>query len=128
VDIKIGSSAQGSSYGIICRYKDHNNFYALRADDEGYFSILKIIDGKNNDLIDWDFSDDVPKYPTDTIHLKVSCNEDQFSISINGKLLGEVTDDEPISEGQVGLEVGLNDKAKTDKADVSFSNFKVYEP
>ena len=35
-----------NSFGVICRYRDAENFYAFLVSSDGYYGIIKVKDGK----------------------------------------------------------------------------------
>src|SRR3990172_10399231 len=60
VEAHIQTSTGDSDFGLLCRYQDNRNFYALEISEDGYFSIWKSIDDETLMILDWTESSDVP--------------------------------------------------------------------
>lgn len=112
--------------GIICRYKDDNNFYFLTIGSNGSYSINKTKEGKDN-FIGMDkiqFAGQKIRTGNANNHLRADCIGNELSLYANGELLTTVTDTE-FTDGEVGLIAGTYDTPGTD---VLFQNFVVLKP
>jgi hypothetical protein len=114
-----------NDFGVICRYKDTNNFYEFILSSDGYYGIAKVINGDQT-LIG---SDKMPpsdkiKTGSDTNHLRADCVGSTLTIYVNGEKLAEVTDTD-LTGGDVGLFAGSFDTPGTE---IHFDNFSVLKP
>jgi serine/threonine protein kinase/S1-C subfamily serine protease len=98
----VDSSAEGD-FGIICRYQDEGNFYALEVTENSYYSIWKYVDGEFNSLVDWTISRDIPTGQAMT--LTAACVGNTLTLAVNGSPLVEVQDN-TFNGGDVGLIAG----------------------
>lgn len=121
---KIGG-VDDNEYGVICRYEDVDNFYAASISSDGFFAIIRIIDGEFGYL----GSDGMQ--PTDLINLGSASNTIRFdcvgstlTLYVNGSQLISVTDSS-FASGDVGLYAGT---FGTPGADILFDNFVVRQP
>ena len=109
-------------FGLICRYQDEANYYALVIGSDGYYGIIKKFAGEET-LIDqahMDFSEEIQ--PGGLMNeLQAICTGDQLSLYVNGQRLLEVRDD-ALAYGDVGVIVG---NFSEPGVDVLFDNFIV---
>ncbi|MEI7987566.1 MAG: serine protease [Chloroflexota bacterium] len=110
-------------FGIICRYQDSDNFYALEVSADGYYSIWKAENGERIILIDWQASYDIPQNG-DEIVLAAACVGNQLGLAVNGQLIAEAQDTS-FTGGDVGLIAGTWD---TGGFNVGFDNYLVKKP
>lgn len=115
-----------SYYGIICRHEDTDNFYAMIISNDGYYGILKTIQGGPFTLIPDEFMDysDSINQDLDTNVIQGKCVEDRMFLYVNGDLLLEAKDDN-LASGEVGLIVG---SYTADETTIFFDNFIVRAP
>lgn len=123
VDVRSNDSIGNADYGIICRYQDSNNYYALEITEDGYYGILKVEEGEFHVLVDWRRSSHIPRDEA-VKTLTVACVGSRLSIAVNGEFLVEARDSTFLG-GDVGLIVGTFDKGG---AKIIFDNFTVREP
>ncbi len=120
------SGPDNNEYGIICRYKDENNFYIFSISSDGYYGISKFLNGDQSGvgMDDMQFNDKVVKLGSATNKLRATCNSDSLKLEVNGEVLADVKDTD-LTSGDVGLiastfdEVGVN---------ILFDNFVVTKP
>ncbi len=109
-------------YGVICRYRDADNFYAMSITEDQYAAIWKIQDGEHTMLMDWIFSREIPRYEPATI--TVSCLSNELTLAVNGVVLGRVSD-YSFPSGDIGLFGGVwQDTGFT----IAFDNIEVKSP
>jgi hypothetical protein len=126
VDAKKIAGPDENDYGIICRYKDEQNFYFFTVGSDGYFAISKILNGEES-LVGMDkmqFNDSAIKLADASNHLTAECVGDRLTLTVNGTVLADVKDADHTS-GDVGLIAGTYD---TTGVDVLFDNFVVTRP
>lgn len=122
--IKLGGP-DNNHFGLICRYKDQNNFYAFLVSSDGYSGVVKMKGGKmtilGNDSLEFNQS----------IHqgqvlnrLRAGCIGPVLILFVNGeKIL--VRQDSDFGAGEIGLIAGSYEKSGVD---IYFDNFAVYKP
>jgi hypothetical protein len=122
VDAQKIAGSDGDEYGVMCRYKDEDNFYIFTIASNGYYASGKFIDGKWSSLgeQEWEFND-VIHTEAGSNHLKLTCAYNNFTLEVNGSVLVNVTDPD-IRAGDVGLYVCAYD---TPGVEVLFDNFIV---
>lgn len=121
---KIGGD-DNNDFGIVCRYKDTNNFYFFVISSDGYYGIGKILEGEQLLIGDESMppSEEINQ-GNGTNHLRADCVGDTLRIHVNGVLLAEHQDDS-FTSGDVGLLAGSFDNPGTD---IHFDNFIVRQP
>mgnify|MGYP006281921169 CR=1 FL=1 len=112
-------------FGLLCRYQDENNYYALVIGADGYYGIFKNLDGEHS-LIDqqhMDFSEEINRGKNEN-KLQAVCQNDHLSLFVNGTMLLQVQD-ESLAYGDIGLIVG---NFAESGVDVLFDDFIVVSP
>jgi hypothetical protein len=111
--------------GIICRYRDQNNFYGFLISNDGYYGISKRKDGDHRMI-----SEDGMKH-SGVIHtgnaqnrIRADCIGSSLALYVNDVKLVE-TQDTDYAVGDVGLLAGSFDTAGVD---ILFTNFVVRKP
>ena len=92
---------EDNAYGIICRYKDEENYYFFEISGDGLFGIGRIVKGNviiltGGSMQESDNIDPVSNY------LQAECNGSTLIFDVNDKLLASVTDNS-LTSGWVGL-------------------------
>jgi hypothetical protein len=125
VDVTKLAGPDDNDFGIICRYKDENNFYGMLISSDGYYGISKMKEGVH-DVINSDGMQvsDIIRKGEATNRLQADCVGDVLRLSVNGEKLIEVKDPDFLS-GDVGLVAGTFDEPGVD---ISFDNFIVTKP
>jgi len=122
---RVLSGPDDNMFGLLCRYQDENNYYALVIGADGYYGIFKNLDGEQS-LIDqqhMDFSEQINRGENEN-KLQAVCQEDRLSLYVNGTMLLQVQDDS-LAYGDVGLIVG---NFAEPGVDVLFDDFIVVSP
>jgi len=122
VDARVLTSTGESDFGLLCRYQDSRNFYALEISEDGYFSIWKSVNDETTSIIDWTQSTEVHTSSATTIG--AACIGSRLTLTADGVVLGEAADDD-LAEGGVGLIAGTWEKGGLSLA---FDNFQAREP
>ncbi len=112
-----------ADFGIICRYQDKNNFYALEISEDGYYAIWKEEDGEFVSLVEWSFSESLP-VDGSPVTIQAACTGDTLILAANGAVLAEAHDN-AFSHGDIGLLAGTWD---TSGVEIRFDNLFVYAP
>lgn len=98
----IRGSRAGSSWGVVFRVQDNQNYYWFRIVDSHSFAISVIHDGRWIVLVGWTKTDAIK--PKGVNQLEVVASGARFTCVINGRVVGEV-EDEHFSQGLVGVAV-----------------------
>lgn len=122
VDVHVAQPAGDGDIGVLCRYQDVDNFYALEVSEDGYYSIWKEVNNEVISLVDWTFSDLIPTDGS-SFALNAWCDGAQLSLGINAEMLATVNDSE-FASGGVGLITGT--WANGNQV-IAFDNFEVIE-
>lgn len=107
VDARAIQSTGTGDFGLICRYRDEENFYALEISEDGYFAIWKAEEGEFYDLVEWTYSSRIPQ--TTDVRVAASCTGDLLVLSVDDIILAEVRDNAHL-DGDVGLIAGTWDE------------------
>jgi hypothetical protein len=112
-------------FGLICRFTEENSFYEFVISSDGYYAILKIINGEyvmlSGDSMDFHSAINLGR---GTNRIRADCVGDQLSLFINNQLIESVKNDEIIA-GRIGLIAGTTSESGTD---ILFDNFVLYQP
>jgi S1-C subfamily serine protease len=103
VKTTVQSPTGSGDWGMLCRYRDPENYYLFSVSEDGYFGIFKKANGKFSPLLDWSYSPAITWYTPLT--LTVVCDGETLMLGVDGKILGQVTDNS-LQEGDIGLETG----------------------
>lgn len=125
VDVTRLSGPDNNDFGILCRYRNRDNFYGFFASSDRYFGIIRVKDGKYEVLSgpELQFSD-VIRNGKDMNQLRADCVGNTLTFYINGKQLAQVTDT-TFRSGEVGVLAGSYDEPGVE---ISFDNFIVLKP
>jgi len=112
-------------FGVVCRYKNRDNFYAFLISSDGYLGILKVKDGEYSWLTgeDMQYSEAILQ-GENTNYLRAECIGQNLILYVNGQKLA-VANDTDLKSGRVGLLAGTYE---TPGVDILFDNFAVYQP
>lgn len=125
VDATKAGGDDNNDLGVICRYKDSNNFYFFVISSDGYYGIGKFIDGQQV-LIGMESMPptDAVRQGNATNHIQAECNGSTLRLVVNGQQMAETTDSD-FTSGDAGLLAGSFENPGTD---ILFDNFIVREP
>jgi hypothetical protein len=121
---KIGGG-DDNDYGLICRYKDQDNFYFFTISSDGYYGIGKFVQNKFS-LIGMDMmqTSDLIRQGEQTNLIRADCVGDLLTFYINGSKTAEVRDTD-FKDGDVGLIAGTFSSPGTD---ILFKQFRAMRP
>lgn len=116
------TGALESSYGVLLRYIDDDNFYRFDLTGDGYYAVLKLERGEWDTLADWQASERVK--PQGEVNLiKVVCQGPRMSFYVGDEELISV-EDSSFERGDVGLFAGTFADAS---AEAEFDNLQVWD-
>jgi len=129
VQIEVDAAKVGgpndNDFGVICRYQNQDNFYALLVSSDGYYGVLKVKDGVYS-MVGSEtmrYSEAIHKGDANN-HLRADCVSNGLILWANGEKLVVVRDGDFV-EGDVGVIAGTNEAIGVD---IFFDNFVVYNP
>jgi hypothetical protein len=126
VDTSKAAGPDNNDFGVICRYRDSDNFYAFWISSDGFAGIIRYLDGDFLVLSEDELmqaSDQIHQgYATN--HLRADCVGSTLRLYVNGELVEEV-EDASHAEGDVGLMAGT---FNLPGVDIHFDNFVVLAP
>jgi hypothetical protein len=114
-----------NDFGLICRYRNGDNFYAFLISSDGYYGIALVRDGEYTALGSdgMQFSDAI-RQGNATNRLRGDCVGSTLTLYVNSSKLAEV-EDKTFRSGEVGLIVGTYQSPGTA---IQFDNFIVSKP
>lgn len=114
-----------NDFGVICRYRDVDNFYFFLVSSDGYYGIGRVVAGEQT-LIGDDqlYPDESIRQGEATNHIRADCIGSSLTLHVNGVELAEVQDD-TLASGDVGLLAGTFDQPGTE---ILFDDFVVRKP
>jgi hypothetical protein len=112
-------------FGLVCRYRDAQDFYFFVISSDGYYAIGKVSGGMRSLLGQsaMAYNAAIPTGPA-PVHLRMDCLGSMLAGYVNGQMVA-VEQDVDFSDGDVGLIAGAFD---TSGVDVVFDNFVVIKP
>ncbi len=122
VQARVVRPVGNADFGVICRYRDADNFYAFSITEDRYASIWMVANGEYSLLMDWTYSDDIPRYEIATI--TVACLSNELTLAVNGVVLGRVMNFS-FASGDIGLFGGAWDEPGFT---VAFDNIEIRSP
>ncbi len=117
------AGGEENTFGLICRFVDPENFYALVITSDGKYAIRKRFEGGSLDVVSGDgyqaseaiFTGQAPN------HIEAQCVGDTIKLLVNGQLLAAVVDND-LPSGDAGVIAGTFEANTTE---VEFDDFIV---
>ena len=115
-----------NAYGIICRYLNDRNYNGFLISSDGYYGIVKVVEGEYKLLSseNMEFDENI-RQGREENSILVKCEGNALTLSINGVEKASVID-EDLTTGKSGLITGSFSEA--DETAVLFDNFLVMVP
>ena len=126
VDVTKINGPDDNRFGVLCRYQDEKNYYQFMISSDGYYGIVKVLDGQPY-LISSDqlrFTDVITQGTGGVNHLQAVCLGSSLTLSVNDVLLASAFDTD-LDHGKVGLTAGSNAEKGVD---ILFTDFQVSQP
>jgi hypothetical protein len=126
VDAKKLGGPDDNDFGVICRYKDQDNFYGFLISSDGYYGISKRKNGDHSIIGGHGMKPSLAIHTGTGVsnHIRADCVGSKLTLYVNSEKLAEETDAD-YSVGDVGLLVGSFDQPGID---LIFDNFFVRKP
>ncbi|HET90554.1 MAG TPA: hypothetical protein ENN99_07435 [Chloroflexi bacterium] len=112
-----------NDYGIVCREQGNGDGYYLLISGDGFYSIMKSIDGQFIELASWTESAAI-KTGNATNHLQAVCNGSSLKLSINGQEVA-TAEDSTYTSGDIALTATTYEDQPTE---IHFDNLVVSSP
>jgi hypothetical protein len=130
VQARQASGPDNNAFGVICRYQSPENFYVFLISGDGYYAIGKYQSGTDqityltgDGQYHYIFSDAINQGVA-TNQMRVSCVNNELSLTVNGIPLPAVTDPTFVT-GDIGLGVSA---FEVGTAVIEFDNIQVIAP
>ncbi len=125
VDASKADGPDDNDFGVICRYRDRDNFYAFLISSDGFYGIIRYLGGDSQVLgSDSLQPSNVITQGHATNHIEADCVGSTLRLYVNGEKVDEVRDSSHL-HGDVGLVAGTYD---VPGVDIHFDNFVVFAP
>jgi hypothetical protein len=115
-----------NDFGLLCRYKDRNHFYAFLISSDGYAGIAKVKEGQHQVLGTGalQFHEAVKRGTGAVNQLRAGCVGSTLAFAVNGQEILRVEDADFLA-GEVGVIAGT---FETPGVEIYFDNFVVEKP
>ncbi len=123
VDARKVAGPDLNNYGVLCRYKDPDNFYFLQLGSDGTYAISRYLNGEGKILVDWAKSTAI-NTGKGVNHIRAECVGNTLSLYVNDALLTSVVDN-GLSQGKIALGMGTYDEGNVE---IRFDNIRVKTP
>lgn len=123
VDAQRTDGTTKNGFGLICRYRDLDNFYLFQISSEGGYRIGKYVDDVFSEITPWDYHGAINQ-GFESNSLRVECIGSRLSFFVNGTLLIESNDND-FTTGGFGL---LIEAEEASGLEIIFDNFSAKEP
>jgi hypothetical protein len=116
------SGPEDTNFGIICRFRNEDNFYSFLISSDGYYGIMKVENGVETLLgsDQFTYSEQI-NLGSALNQIEAICSGNELSLSVNGQMLQTVKDTS-FPTGKVGMIVET--RAEGDTA-IVFSDFVI---
>lgn len=124
VDAERVGGPTNNMFGLVCRYSPGSGYYAFLVSSDGYYAILKNINGSRTFISSDSFElTDAIVAGENRNHIQAVCEGPALALIINGVLVKQITDTD-LTTGQAGIIAGSLQEPGTD---MRFDNFIVFK-
>jgi hypothetical protein len=125
VDLMKQKGPKDGYFGLICRFVDSKNYYALVISSESTSGIVKMEKSKLNFIQQGEIPAKVLNAKSEYNRLRADCIGSSLRLYVNGKKVIE-TEDSSFASGDVGI--GVGNQLQAAGVDVVFDNFEIWQP
>jgi hypothetical protein len=125
VDVMRQNGPEDGYFGLICRYVDSKNYYALVIGDDATSKIVKMENSKLSFIQQGDIPDNILNGKAEYNRIRADCIGSSLVLYVNNKKVIE-TQDSSFASGDVGI--GVGNQLKDAGIDVIFDNFEIWQP
>ncbi len=125
VDIRHVQGTVNNWMGVLCRQQDDDNYYLLAISADGYYLILRVIDGEATPLVGPEYNEAIRQGKAGNA-LRAVCQGTRLSLYANDTRLASVTDTRLGEPGQVALVADAVQRGEI--VVVAFDNFVLATP
>jgi hypothetical protein len=125
VDTKVVDGTTDNWFGADVREQDNDNYYRFSISGDGYYRISRFRNGDFTSLSGPTRSGYINTGVGAGNHLRIECNKNILSLTVNGQPLSTVSDD---SFGEGTLSLSANSVATGKYTEVTFDNLKITTP
>lgn len=125
VDATRVTGSDNNDFGIICRYRNSDNFYAFLISSDGYYGIVRVQDGQYQVLgaETLQYHEAIQRGDVGN-QIQAECNGPNLTLAVNGSVVHQVQDS-AFPSGEVGLLAGAYEEPGVE---ILFDNFIVIKP
>ena len=124
VETKLVAGADANWHNVICRWQDADNYYVLDISADGYYAILKWLNGNKILLVSPTYSSYIYQGQGITNLMHIECIGSTLSLTVNGHILATITDTS-FTGGDIGLSAATVGNTFTE---VAFDDIVVSSP
>ncbi len=124
VETKLVDGTDHNWHSVGCRDDGYNNYYNFGISSDGYYCILKWVNGAKIVLKETTYSADIHTVNDATNIMRIECIGSTLELSVNDILLASVTDS-AYNDGYISLECSA---LLEDLSEIAFDNLVVYAP
>jgi hypothetical protein len=125
VDIRHVQGTVNNWMGVLCRQQDDENYDLLAISADGYYLILRVVDGEATPLVGPEYSDAIRQGKAGNA-LRAQCQGSRLTLYANDTQLATVTDTALQEPGQVALVADAVQRGEI--VVVAFDNFVLASP
>ncbi|MGC9521565.1 MAG: hypothetical protein ACP5HG_06745 [Anaerolineae bacterium] len=102
VDVRHVQGTVDNWMGVLCRQQDEENYYFLGISADGYYLILRVVDGESTPVAGPEYHEVIRLGKAEN-HLRASCRGTTFSLWVNEELVARGTDRTLQEAGETAL-------------------------
>jgi hypothetical protein len=124
VETKLVAGTSSNWHNVLCRWQDADNYYVLDISANGYYAILKWVDGSKITLLSPTYSSDINQGVGAVNLIHIECVGSTLGLTVNGHTLATVTD-VTFTGGDIGFSASTVGDTFTE---IAFDNVSITGP
>lgn len=125
VDVRHVQGSVNNWIGVLCRQQGEQDYYLLAISADGYYLVLRVVDGEATPLVGPEYSEEIRSGKAEN-HLRAMCRGTSLSLWVNGELIAVTSDSALYEAGNVALFADAVQRGEI--VVVAFDNFILAEP